>query len=656
MRNLHFPMLDLALLVENNTKLINSMSDTSFLSFQLSWKQKLSIIICTTLLGLLLVAGSAFNGLNSVNKSFIKQNRAVEYNKYSLALTNSLLKLELLTHSLSIENTEQFVNNLDKLKQLASKLQTSAESLNNENLSQFTEQLLKLTNDYNQLRRLWLENRKELGFTVSEGEFKRSFNALQALEAIVFTMIEPPIRDLGNAQRKYVITKDAENESLMEKAISKLEKTSSDLDWGENKIGKTIKNYRKKFEELRVLVENENAINTKLAPLFNELNNVIEQKKIFLEEKVLGETANNANNARAAAIKIISIASIIVGVIIFLSLAGISKKLNTQLYTMQKFLKKMSGGDFSERLTTNKNKKDEFTQLREASNHMANDISGVIAKVVEGNKVMLSLREELENAVTQLGNSSQRVEEKAQESMAATQQISTAAKDAAQRSSDVSATANATSDSTKTGGKVITDCANSMVSIVNLIEKSHEEVDNLGQSSAKMLGIIDVINGLADQTNLLALNAAIESARAGEAGRGFSVVADEVRALAQKTVNATSNIGDIIKGFNDQAKRMNDLMEEGIKLASSGQENSNNALTFIEFIGTSIEKSASEMHQIVAAAEDISNNTNNINTQVEQIFEQSEYARTTRLNMEKYTHKLTDQAENIGRSISRFKL
>jgi methyl-accepting chemotaxis protein len=97
-----------------------------------------------------------------------------------------------------------------------------------------------------------------------------------------------------------------------------------------------------------------------------------------------------------------------------------------------------------------------------------------------------------------------------------------------------------------------------MSHIVRLINETHTEAEDLTQSSTNMLGIVDVINGLADQTNLLALNAAIESARAGEAGeagRGFFAVADEARALAQKTVSAISSIGEIIKNFNNQLKK-----------------------------------------------------------------------------------------------------
>lgn len=195
-----------------------------------------------------------------------------------------------------------------------------------------------------------------------------------------------------------------------------------------------------------------------------------------------------------------------------------------------------------------------------------------------------------------------------------------------------------------------------MSDIVDLIQKTHEEVTHLSESNSKMLGIIDVINSLADQTNLLALNAAIESARAGEAGRGFSVVADEVRALAQKTVYATSNIDEIIKGFNAQSSRMSNLMAKGIELASSGEENANNAKSSFETIEESIQKVAAEMDQVVVAVEEISYNTKDITAQIEDICEQSENTKQTRLIMENHTHQLSAQAETLGKLTDRFKL
>jgi methyl-accepting chemotaxis protein len=626
------------------------------LSLNFSWKQKLSIVIAITLIGLLFVAGSAFVGLNSVNKGFEKQNLAVGYKQNSLSLTNNLLKLEAYALKLTGDNKAGFNEGLETLSSIAAEMQNLSVDLNNPELSAYSDKLAQLTTDYASKRKEWLDNRSVLGFTPAEGKLKNLYGSLTDLEKVSFSMIEEPIASLVSGQRKYMITKDKENEDAMSDSLVQLEQTALKLNWDTNVVGKTIQKYRTDFDVVSALITTESNIITVLVPLAEELSETVNRQNTFLEETVIQQVAREADEASKAALKIISAAAIVVGVVIFISLGSIARQLNIQLRHMQTFLKKVAEGDFSEQLTTNNNSKDEFTQLRTASNHMVHDISDVISKVVDGNISLLSIRQELEKAVEQLAITSEEVERKTQQSTVATQQISLAVNDVAKRSVGVSETAQTASKSTKTGGKVIGDCVNSMVNIVDLIEKTHEEVTNLAQSSTKMLGIIDVINGLADQTNLLALNAAIESARAGEAGRGFSVVADEVRALAQKTVSATSSIGDIIKSFNDQSKRMGTLMDEGIKLASSGQENANNAMHSIESIEESIQKVAAEMGQVVVAVEEISYNTNDIATQVEHICEQGERTKETRLTMEEHTHELSSQATALGKLTSRFKL
>ncbi len=625
-------------------------------SLHFSWKQKLSIVIAITLLGLLVVSGSAFMGLNSVNDSFQEQNAAVNYKKDALSLTNSLLKLESSVATLEKDNKALFLENLESLDQLSLSLQTDAANLDNKELVNYADRLHELVAAYVSQRKEWLNNRTELGFKPSEGKLGALFNALTAIEKISFSMIEEPIGKLVSGQRKYMITKDPENEGKMEDALSSLEKTAVQLNWEDNVVGKKIREYRKAFEAARKLAAKETSINKVLAPSTEELSALVEDLNDFLEKTVIQHVAKKADSTRKTVITIISILSVVVAIIIFISLGAIARQLNIELKNMRSFLKSVAEGNFSEQLAINNNEKDEFTQLRTASNHMVEDISGVISQVVDGNNTLLDIRQQLEKAVEQLGITSAEVEQKTQQSTVATQQISIAVNDVAKRSIDVSETAKSASDATKTGGKVVNDCVESMVNIVKLIENTHQEVTNLAQSSSQMLGIIDVINGLADQTNLLALNAAIESARAGEAGRGFSVVADEVRALAQKTVSATSSIGDIIKNFNDQSKRMGSLMEEGIKLASSGQENANNAMASFESIEGHIQKVAAEMDQVVVAVEEISYNTNDIATQVEHICEQSESTKQTRHTLEEHTHHLSSQAEAIGQLTSRFKL
>jgi methyl-accepting chemotaxis protein len=628
------------------------------MKINLSWKQKLLLVIGITIVGFSIVAVSAFVGLRSVEQSVKQQQSAADYKQLSLALAYQLLSIKTSSANLqSPESVGEYLSKIESLISTTQQMKSRAESLESNQLMEYAGKLDTLVQRYKLERKQWLNINDTLGFS-DKGGLKRKFlESAKNLNSYTFlATLEKLIFDLAVQQKDYIAVGSEELGSTLDGTLKEIEAVIEEFGWKEDEIGQAVASYRQLFTDISGLLVENLQVTDNIASVTNDLNRIIGEQDIYLQDSVVVEVLAQANNAASTANKTVIFTSLIVGAIVFLSLGAISALLNTQLKTIQKFLSDIASGDFSQKLPTNDNEKDEFNRVRVASNQMVEDISTVISKVVKGNSTLLELREKLEAEVLQLGASSEEVEQKTQQSTTATQQISNAVTNVAKRSVDVSETAQSASEATINGGKVINDCVKSMVSISSLIEKTDQEVSNLTQSSSKMLGIIDVINGLADQTNLLALNAAIESARAGEAGRGFSVVADEVRALAQKTVNATGSIGEIIQNFTDQSKRMGELMAEGIKLAASGQDNANNAMESIEYIENSIDKVAKEMDQVVVAVEDISHNASDIAAQVEHIYGQSEQTKRIRMEMQEHTHQLSAQAKSLGESTSRFKL
>jgi len=139
------------------------------------------------------------------------------------------------------------------------------------------------------------------------------------------------------------------------------------------------------------------------------------------------------------------------------------------------------------------------------------------------------------------------------------------------------------------GQKAVADTLVAIKDISEVIHRAEDVINGLGKSSEKIGSIIEVIDDIAEQTNLLALNAAIEAARAGEHGKGFAVVADEVRKLAERTATATKEISELIKGIQGETSQAIKAIEVGTQKVEHGSKLSDEAGKAIEKIVEGIE-------------------------------------------------------------------
>ena len=171
----------------------------------------------------------------------------------------------------------------------------------------------------------------------------------------------------------------------------------------------------------------------------------------------------------------------------------------------------------------------------------------------------------------------------------------------------------------KDGGKVVEETIHGMINIADIVKSSADTVKALGKNSEQIGEIIQVINDIADQTNLLALNAAIEAARAGEQGRGFAVVADEVRKLAERTTKATKEIDVMIKQIQKDTSKAVDSMEKGTTEVERGKISAQNARESLKEIISGADKVVDIVSQVAAASEEQSATSEQISKNIESI-------------------------------------
>ena len=254
----------------------------------------------------------------------------------------------------------------------------------------------------------------------------------------------------------------------------------------------------------------------------------------------------------------------------------------------------------------------------------------VIAKIIDSFNKMVKSQEEIiiqiDDAVGATASASAEISASAEEMAAGAQEQSSQTSEVAisvehvtetimqttENTSQAAENANHSKEIAENGGKVFTQLENGMNNIAEVVIQSSEIVNKLGQSSEKIGEIIQVIDEIADQTNLLALNAAIEAARAGEQGRGFAVVADEVRKLAERTTKSTKEIAEMIKTIQDETHNAVNSMEKGrnevevgkVSVKEAGKslseiiETSNNVMSIINNVAEASKGEADEAEQI----------------------------------------------------------
>jgi methyl-accepting chemotaxis protein len=206
------------------------------------------------------------------------------------------------------------------------------------------------------------------------------------------------------------------------------------------------------------------------------------------------------------------------------------------------------------------------------------------------------------------------------------------------------------------GGNVVNETVGGMKRIAHVVKQSAGTVQELGRSSDQIGEIIGVIDDIAAQTNLLALNAAIEAARAGEQGRGFAVVADEVRKLAERTTKATKEIAGMIKKIQADTKGAVVSMEEGTREVDDGITLADKAgASLLEIVGIS-QKVTDMVAQIAAASEEQSSASEQISKNVEAISAVTGETAQGVQQIARASEDLNRLTENLQQILSKFSL
>ncbi len=271
--------------------------------------------------------------------------------------------------------------------------------------------------------------------------------------------------------------------------------------------------------------------------------------------------------------------------------------------------------------------------------------------------------EQLASAAVEISSSSEQMSKGVHEQTNQMDQVSTSIEimtatvlESFENTGEATEASKSASETATLGGQLVSDTVTGMQKISDVVRESAESISKLSHSADQIGEIIGVIVDIADQTNLLALNAAIEAARAGEQGRGFAVVADEVRKLAERTSNATGQITDMIKGIQSETDDAVQSMESGIQEIDKGRELADKAGDSLNEIVNMSQQVSNMIHQMAASSEEQSKSAEQIAMNVEKISTISKETATGVEQSATAAEELSRQAEGMKEMVSQFKL
>jgi PAS domain S-box-containing protein len=328
----------------------------------------------------------------------------------------------------------------------------------------------------------------------------------------------------------------------------------------------------------------------------------------------------------------------------------LSNKTDEMLNVMNQFAK----GDLTVELVIEKD--DQIGKLFNGFNKSVKNIGNLISSVTEAVQATASAANEISSSTEQMAAGAQEQSAQATEVAGAVEEMTKTIYETTKNTGQATEASKNSGRVAKEGGKVVEETIHGMNRIAEVVRKSAETVQALGKSSDQIGEIVQVIDDIADQTNLLALNAAIEAARAGEQGRGFAVVADEVRKLAERTTKATKEIATMIKQIQKDTSGAVESMEQGTKEVEVGKQLAEKAGTSLQEIIHGAEQVLDIVSQVAAASEEQSSASEQISKNIESISSVTQESASGIQQIAHASEDLNRLTLNLQELVARFKV
>jgi methyl-accepting chemotaxis protein len=348
-------------------------------------------------------------------------------------------------------------------------------------------------------------------------------------------------------------------------------------------------------------------------------------KLIRFQGQILEQTGKDAHEtyiwSRNILMLFLALLAVVAVVLATWIIRAVTRPLGAEPDDAKAVVTRIAQGDLTQDIVLRQGDND---SLLAAMRHMQVSLRKLIGELKANADGVASAAHQLSSASEQLAIGTAQQSEAASSMAAAVEEMTVSINHVSDSANEARQVTDETGEQSNNGKRVIEETVAEMKEISRTVAEASETIHAVGENSQKISSIVQVIKDVADQTNLLALNAAIEAARAGEQGRGFAVVADEVRKLAERTAQATTEIGDMIGAVQSSAQVAVGTMQQAVGRVEGGVAMAHRAGESMSGISDGAERVVSAVNEISSALKEQSVASNEIASSVEKIAQMSE--------------------------------
>ncbi len=348
--------------------------------------------------------------------------------------------------------------------------------------------------------------------------------------------------------------------------------------------------------------------------------------------------------------------TIVVSLLLFATAIPIVRGIKSSIDDVVRSLKDIAqeNGDLTVRINTQS--EDEIGELVYWFNQFMDKLQGVVKDVVEASLPLSNLAQNLRGLTEETQRTIDVQQRSAQDAKHAVDTMSGSVEGVAHSAAQAASDANEATEAAGEGRQIVQQTVSSIQQLADNVRETADVIGRLESDSNKVGSVLDVIKGIAEQTNLLALNAAIEAARAGEQGRGFAVVADEVRTLASRTQQSTEEIQSTIEQLQSAAHSAVEVMSRGTEQATTSVDTANKAGSSLETITSTIGRINNMNEQIAHNTEDQRMVAVDIVKHVDEIHERTEKTAQSSVQLGTMCNELADLAQHLESIAKQFRV